>query len=425
MPSLPLAIHGGPPAVTRPLRPYSGIGDEEIDAVTEVLRNGELSGFLGAWSDRFSGGAQVRALEREWAECFRTRHAVSVNSATSALSVAIAAARVGPGDEVILAPQTMSADVACVLAYGGIPVFADLELETYNLDPDAVRANITPRTKAIVVTNWLGHAARVGELREIADRHGIVVIEDNAQSPLATENGRYAGTIGHIGVFSLNVHKHIQTGEGGVCTTDDDDLAQRMQIVRNHGENVVEPLEIDDLTNLIGFNYRMTEMTAALARVQLRHIERHVAPREALAQRLTAAIADLDGLHAPIVRPGCRHVSYLWAVRYDAGAMGVSRERFMQALAAEGMPTMPAARPLYLLPLFRRRIAIGSGGFPFTLTSRTYERGLCPVAERLERELFFFLTCAYDVDAELTEQFVAALRKVHAGRLHLADSVPA
>jgi dTDP-4-amino-4,6-dideoxygalactose transaminase len=425
MPFPRLAIDGGPAAVTQPMRPYAGHGQEEIDAVVDVLRNGELSGFLGAWSDRFWGGPQVRALEREWAERFGTRHAISVNSATSALSIALAAARVGPGDEVIVAPHTMSADASCVLAYGGIPVFADLEEETYNLDPASVLANVTPRTRAILVTNWLGHVARVAELRAIADRHGIVLIEDNAQAPLATEYDRLGGTIGHIGVFSLNVHKHIQTGEGGVCTTDDDELAQRMAIVRNHGENVVEPLGVDDLTNLIGFNYRMTEMTAALARVQLRHIDRHVAPRAERARALSAAVAGLDGLRAPRVRPGCRHVSYIWALRYDAAAVGVSRARFMAALAAEGFPTMPAARPLYLLPVFQRRIAIGSAGFPFTLTTRTYERGLCPVAERLERELIFFLTCAYDADPALTEQFGAALRKVHAARAALADSVPA
>src|SRR5262249_54308333 len=156
--------------------------------------------------------------------------------------------------------------------------------------------------KAIVAVNLFGHPAKLHELRALADKAGVALIEDNAQSPLARENGRYTGTIGHVGVFSLNYHKHIHAGEGGICTTEDDDLARRMQMIRNHGDNVVEALEIDDPTNLIGFNFRMTEMSAAVALAQLEAADEHVGRRVRLAESLTRAVAGLEGLIAPKAR---------------------------------------------------------------------------------------------------------------------------
>src|SRR5262249_8722448 len=158
-------------------------------------------------------------------------------SATSGLVAAMGAVGIEPGDEVIVPPTTMSATAVAPLAYGGKPGFADIEPETFGPDPAAVRAPITPRTKAIVSANLIGHPARLAELAAIAREHGLYLVEDNAQGPLAAEHGRYAGTVGDIGVFSLNYHKHIHTGEGGVCVTNDDELALRLQLIRNHGEN--------------------------------------------------------------------------------------------------------------------------------------------------------------------------------------------
>src|SRR5262249_19174186 len=148
-------------------------------------------------------------------------------------------------------------------------------------------------------------------------RRGIMLVEDNAQAPLAAENGRYAGTIGHIGIFSLNYHKHIHTGEGGVCVTDDDGLAYRLQLVRNHAESVVETDDVGKLTNMVGFNFRLSELSAAIGIEQLRAIETHVVRREHVGTRLSEGVAGLAGLHAPVVRAGCRHVYYVWALRVD------------------------------------------------------------------------------------------------------------
>lgn len=418
-----LAILGGEPVLSRPLPPYRSMGRAEVEAVKRVVESDCLSGFYGSWGEQFLGGPQVKEFERAWSERFGVRHTVSVNSATSGLFAAVGAVGVGPGDEVIVPPLTMSATAMAPLVYGAVPVFADVEPDTFCLDVDAVRGAITPRTRAILAVNLFGHPAPLAELRALADEHGIKLIEDNAQGPLATEHGRFAGTVGHIGVFSLNYHKHIHTGEGGMCVTDDDGLALRMQMIRNHGENVVEPLGLEDISNLVGFNYRMTELSAAVGLEQLARVDDAVGLRVRLAERLSAATEGLEGLTAPRVRPGCEHVYYLWTLRFDEERVGVSRERFSEALAAEGFPHFQGyLRPLYLLPVFQRRVAFGRGGYPFDLSEVRYEEGLCPVAERLWRsELLCFETCMYSVTDEEAGLLGAAIRKVHAGRAALAE----
>jgi perosamine synthetase len=420
-----LAILGGSPVLADPLQPYRSLGEAEKRAVCEVVDSGCLSGFYGSPGDEFFGGPKVQAFEAKWRAAFGVAHAVSVNSATSGLIAAIGAVGVSPGDEVIVPVTSMSATAVSCLFYGGIPVFADIEDGTFCIDPASVEAQITPRTRAIVATNLFGHPAQLAKLRALADRHGLFLIEDAAQSPLAFENGSRAGTVGHIGVYSLNYHKHIHTGEGGVCVTADPQLAKKLQLIRNHAENCAPWLGVQDLTNMVGMNLRMTELEAAIGIVQLDAIERHVAVREALAQGLSAAVADLDGLTAPVVRADCRHNYYCWAMRIDTAALGVSRNAFAKALEAEGFPNFVGyVAPLHRLPVFRQRRAIGRDGFPFNLTNRTYVDGMCPVAERLHAEdLILFEPCAWAVNAPTLASLGEALRKVHAnvGALRARD----
>lgn len=416
-----LAINGGTPVLNTPLAPYPSVGLDEEAAVLRVVRSGQLSGFYGSHGPQFLGGTEVRVFEQEWAERFAVPFVVSVNSATSGLFAAMGAIGVGPGDEVIVPPVTMSATAMAPLSYGAIPVFADIEDSTFCLDPVRVRERITPRTRAIIAVNLFGHPARLSELRQIADEHGLYLVEDNAQGPLASENGRFAGTIGHIGVFSLNYHKHIHTGEGGMCVTSDERLAQRLQLIRNHGENLAEPLALDDLSNLFGYNYRMTELSAAVGRSQLAAADAHVGRREAIAHHLSLAASELPGLQPPVVRPGCRHVYYVWTLRYDERAMGVPRDKFSSALTAEGFPNFVGyTRPLYHLPIFQKRIAMGKNGFPFSQSEVRYEGVLCPIAERLWRDEFIcFETCAFDLDKNAMKLLGEALIKVHKHRFDL------
>jgi perosamine synthetase len=414
-----LAILGGSPVRTGPLRPYNSIGPAEIEAVKHVAESGRLSGFYGSPGVQYLGGPVVQQFEQAWRDYFGVKHAVSVNSATSGLTAAMGAIGISPGDEVIVPPYTMSATVVAPLIYGGIPVFADIDRDTFSLDLSAVEAAITPRTKAILVVNLFGHPARLQDLRSLADRRGLMLVEDNAQGPLAMENGRFAGTIGHIGVFSLNYHKHIHTGEGGMCVTADDALARRLQMIRNHAENAVEPEA--DLTNMVGFNFRIGELSAAIGIEQLRRAKEHVGRRVYVGQRLAEGVAGLVGLHPPGTREGCRHVYYVWALRVDESMLGASRLQFSKALAAEGFPHFCGyVAPLYRLPLFQRRIAIGRDGFPFNLSDRRYLDGLCPITEALhERELIGFEPCAYDLNDADIDDLVAAIRKVHTARHEL------
>ena len=258
-----LAINGGTPVRTAPFPRYNTIGSEEKQAVMEVLEDGVLSQFLGTWHPDFYGGPRIQKLEKEWAEYFGVKHAVTVNSATSGLYAAVGAAGVGPGDEVIVSPYTMAASATAALVYGAIPVFADIDPDIYCLSPRSIRERITPSTRAIIVVDIFGHPADMDEIMAIAAEHNLAVIEDNAQGPGALYNGKYAGALAHMGVFSLNYHKTIHTGEGGVIVTDDDELAERLQLIRNHAEVVVRGKGVQNLVNMVGFNYRMTEIEAA------------------------------------------------------------------------------------------------------------------------------------------------------------------
>jgi dTDP-4-amino-4,6-dideoxygalactose transaminase len=408
-----LALQGGAPVIDGPLSPYAAMGEAEVAAVTAVVRSGVLSGFFGSPGPEFLGGPEVRAFEDAWARHAGVAHAVSVNAATSGLIAAFGAIGLSPGDEVILPPTTMSASAVAPLVWGGIPVFADIEDATFCLDPAAVEAAITPRTRAILAVNLFGHPAPLAALRALANRHGLTLVEDSAQTPAASEHGRRAGTVGHVGVYSLNWHKHIHTGEGGMVVTDDARIADRLRAIRNHAENVVGA--DGDLTNMVGFNFRLTELQAAIGRVQLGAVERHVGQRRALGTALADGLAGLPGITVPRPRAGCDHDFYVWAARFDAATVGIDRATFSRALAAEGFPhAVGYVAPLYRLPLFRRRVAIGRDGWPFSLSNRTYGDGLCPVAERLyEQEFILFEPCAWAVDAPTLDRLVTAFRKVH------------
>jgi dTDP-4-amino-4,6-dideoxygalactose transaminase len=418
-----LALLGGTATVKGPLARFNTIGAEERRRVNEVLDSGLLSGFYGSWGEEFLGGPAVRAFESAWARRVGAAHAVSVNSNTSGMVAAMGAIGISPGDEVIVPPYTMSATAMAPLFYGGIPVFADVEDTTYCLDVAKVTAAITPRTRAILVTNLFGHPGPLAELRKLADAHGLYLVEDNAQGPFATEHGRHAGTIGHIGVFSLNVHKHIQTGEGGICCTDDADLALRLQMIRNHAENIVRDTNTVRIDNMIGHNLRMAELTAAVGLAQLDKADRIIEGRVRQAEALSDGMRGLPGLKVPAVREGCQHVYYTWSAEFDVPKLGVSRKTLLAALEAEGFPLYGGyVAPLYRLPVFRERKAIGRDGFPFTLTNRSYDGALCPVTERLhDRDLFFFENCGFDPTADQIAQMCAAMEKVLGSVAELAD----
>ncbi len=413
-----LAILGGKPVRTRPFPRHVSIGEEEKSAVAEVLDSGVLSDFLGTWSPQFYGGPRVQKLEREWESYFGVRHAVAVNSATSGLCAGIGAAGVGPGDEVIVSPMTMTASASAALVYGAIPVFADIDPEIFCITASTVKRCITPHTRAIVAVDILGHPVEMDGIMALAGRHGLTVIEDAAQAPGATYRGRLAGTLGDIGVFSLNYHKTIHSGEGGIVVTDDDTLAERLQLIRNHGEMVVRDKGVTDIVNMVGYNFRMTEIEAAIGSEQLKKLNSLLAPRIEAAEYLNEHLSKIPGITGPVVRSGVKHGYYLYGLCYDETAIGIPRDRFVEALNREGIPMLKGyTEPLYYAPLYQQRIAFGRHGFPFTYEGYkgkvSYDRGICPVAERMwESELMVTNVCRAGTSQQDLMDVVLAFEKV-------------
>lgn len=412
-----LALLGGKKTISIPFRKYNPIGAEELQAAKEVIESGVLSQFLGAWHEDFYGGPKVREFERQAAEYFGVKHAVTVNSWTSGLVAAVGAIGIEPGDEVIVTPWTMSASATAILHWNAIPVFADIDPETYNLDPKSIEENITPHTKAIMVADIFGQSADMDEIMAIAKRHNLKVISDTAQAPGALYKGKYAGTLADVGGYSLNYHKHIHTGEGGICVTNDDEIAERLQLIRNHAEVVVGDKGVTDLTNMVGHNFRLGEIECAIGIEQLKKLDGFVKSRQALAEALTKGLAGLRGLSVPIVKTGRTHVYYVYPMQLDLQLLGLSRDRLCDALIAEGVAVSRKYQNIHLIPMYQKKIAYGTQGFPWTsdICHREvdYSKGICPVAEELNDSSYIgFGMCVYDLGLDDIELIVSAFKKV-------------
>ena len=420
-----LAILGGRPVRTKPFPRYNSIGAEEGSAVSRVMESGNLSQFLGTWSPDFYGGPRVRKLEQEWAEYFSVKHAISVNSGTSGLYAAMGAVGIAPGDEVIVSPYTMSASVAGVLLYGSTPVFADINPSTYCISAEAIRKAITPRTKAIVAVDIFGHPADFDEINQLAQEYNLTVIEDAAQAIGGKYKGRWTGSLAHIGVYSLNYHKTIHCGEGGIIVTNDDELANRLCLIRNHGEAVIKEKSDMNPASMIGFNFRMTEIEAAIASEQLKKLESLTLPRIEAAEFLRERWGKIPGLTPAWVQPDCRHVYYVLSVQYDEEIIGVSRERFVDAVCAEGVPlNVGYVEPLYLQPLYQRRAFHCGPNCALYTGTVSYVKGLCPIAETMHSERLFYTTSIHPglTKADI-EDVCRALEKVALEASSLARSV--
>lgn len=413
-----LALHGGPKTIKKRLKRYNPIGKEEVVAAKKVVESGVLSQFLGCWDSDFYGGPMVQKFERACEKYFKVKHAVTVNSWTSGLVAAVGAIGIEPGDEVIVSPWTMCASATAILHWNAIPVFADIEPETFCLDPKSVEANITPHTKAIMAVDIFGQSADMDALMTIASKHGLKVISDTAQAPGALYKGKYAGTIAHVGGYSLNYHKHIHTGEGGILVTNDDKIAERMQLIRNHAEAVVGDKGVTDLSNMIGHNFRLGEIESAMGIEQIKKLKKLVKGRQKAAQLLTEGLTGLPGLRPPDTRRDSTHVYYVYPLVLDIEKLGVSREKICKALAAEGVEGLAEGYTnIHLLPMYQKKIAYGSSGFPWTSNickrSVCYAKGICPVAEELHDKTFLsFAMCLHELNNKEANLIIEAFKKV-------------
>lgn len=338
---------------------FSTIGLAEKINLAHAMRR-PLSGYLGG---RVEAGYWCSKLAEEWRETFGVKYAIPCNSATSGLLAACMAAKIGPGDIVWTTPTSMSATAACAKVLGADVRFIDIEPMRYSLNMNNFKR---PFPKAIIVANIFGHPAYLRAMRAWCDAHDVVMIEDNAQSPFAKEGDDYAGTIGHIGVFSLNVHKAMNAGEGGVCVTNDGEYSLRLRCAINHGELA------NTTPQWIGLNLRMAEPIAAIACAQLAKAPRIIAGRIALAEEITDMFRGVSWIMPPQADLNCRHVYYMWVAR----VMPEKRPILVQSLRLGGIPFNEG----YCRPL-----------------NELFDSSACPVAEKMHhKEFMTFEICSYD-----------------------------
>ncbi len=313
------------------------LGAEEFEAVKRVMESGILA-----------HGPEVEAFEKEFAEYIGVKHAVAVANGTAALDIALKAIGVGPGDEVITTPFTFIATSNAVLFQGAKPVFADIDPETYNLDPDNVLEKITSKTKAIIVVHLYGHPAEMKAFKEIAEDHRLYLVEDSAQAHGAEYNGVKAGSIGDVGAFSFYPTKNMTTGEGGMITTNNDEIARKAKLLRNHGQSEKY------LHVILGYNLRMTSIAAAIGRVQLKKLEEFNEKRRRNAVELTREIKTIKGLKPPIEKPYAKHVYHQYVV-WVGEEYPLTRDELRKHLLEKGIGTaVHYPRPIFQQPLYKK-----------------------------------------------------------------------
>jgi len=415
-----LALFGGSKVINYKFKTFNTINKREISAVNKVLKSGVLSGFLGTRSKASLGGPNVQRFEQKVKFFFKVKYAISVNSWTSGLICAVGSLNIEPGDEIILPTWTMSACSSAILAWNAIPVFADIEDKTFCISVESIEKNISKKTKAIIAVDIFGQSANMKKIMLLAKKYNIKVISDSAQSPGAFYNGRYAGTLADIGGFSLNYHKHIHCGEGGVLVTNNKILAERMRLIRNHAESVINPKSNRiQLSNMIGYNFRLGEIESVIAIEQLKKLNKIIKKKIYIANIITKGIKNLEGLEVPKIRKGCNHVYYVYPIIIDTDKIGIDKFIIHKALEAEGLDSVSVYyQNLHLLPLFQKKIAYGKNGFPWRFGSIknnvNYKKGICPIAEKLQDKTFLGLNsiCRYDLSKKDALNIVKIFKKV-------------
>jgi len=360
-----LAIHGGSP-VRKTLLPYGrqSISEEDIRAVVDTLR-----------SDWLTTGPKVGEFEEAVAAWAGAKHAVSFSSGTAALHAAAFAAGLAPGDEAITTPLTFAATANCVLYQGATPVFADVCEDTLNIDPNEIAKKVTSRTKAVLPVDYAGHPADLDGVVEVAERHGLTVIEDACHALGAEYKGRKVGSLARMTVFSFHPVKHLTTGEGGLVTTERADLADTLRKFRNHGiDTEARQRQANGQWHydmvLLGFNYRLTDIACALGLEQLKRLEANLARRREIAARYMAAFDGVPGVRVPAVRKEANPAWHLFTIRVSG--RGMDRGEVFRALRAENIGVNVHYVPVHRHRYYRDRFGYGGGEFP--VAERAYDQ---------------------------------------------------
>jgi len=362
-----LAMLGGTP-VRNTLLPYGrqSIDEADIQAVVDVLRSNWLT-----------TGPKVGEFEEAFAAYVVAKFAISFSSGTAALHAAAFAAGLSEGDEAITTPMTFAATANCVLYQGAQPVFADVCPDTLNLDPEQVAAKIRQKTKAVLPVDYAGHPADLGSFLNLAEKHGLTLIEDACHALGAEYKNRMAGSVAHMTVFSFHPVKHLTTGEGGMVTTNRADFAEKLQRFRNHG--ISSDARQRQKTGrwhyemvLLGYNYRLSDISCALGLSQLQKLKDNLTRRREIAARYAAAFRDIPGVILPAVRSDVLPAWHLYPLRLDLARLSVGREKIFQALRAENIGVNVHYIPVHLHPYYRERFGYAGGEFP--VAEDAYER---------------------------------------------------
>ncbi|HSW44573.1 MAG TPA: DegT/DnrJ/EryC1/StrS family aminotransferase [Phycisphaerae bacterium] len=407
-----LAINGGRPIRTAAFPAWPIFGEEEEAALLRALRSGK-------WGRQ--DGKEVATFERRFAEYHNVPYAVAVVNGTVSLRIALLAAGIKAGDEVIVPPYTFLATASCVVEANATPVFVDLEPDTYNIDPEAIERAITPRTRAIIPVHLAGLPADMDAIMEIARRNNLVVIEDAAHAHGAEYKGRRAGSLGHMASFSFQSSKNLCSGEGGIILTNDEEFHARCRSVHNCGRI---PGGAWYEHHVICGNYRPSEFQGALLNAQLDRFDEQARHREEMGLYLRRRLAKVPGIRPQNRdRYPVRHGYHLFVFRYDASVFGVPRSVFIKALAAEGIPAAEG----YVIPLHRQRLFLDKAFGPYTACFDTrpeldFSKITLPVCERASGGEGAWLYQSLLLGSKSDMDDIAnAFEKIHEHRAELAS----
>lgn len=389
-----LAILGGKPVRNNKI--FYGrqwVDEADIEAVAQVLR-----------SPYITCGPKVEEAEQRLAEYTGAAHAVLCSSGTAALHCACLAAGIGPGDEVITTPMTFAASANCAVYCGATPIFADIDPETYNIDPESIRAHITPRTKAVVAVDYTGQAVKIKEIRAICDEFGLIFIEDAAHAIGTRYCGQPVGSLADMTCFSFHPVKTVTCGEGGAITTNNEEFYRKLVLAHTHGithdEALMEDAPHEGLWYYeqisLGFNYRMTDFQAALLLSQLEKLERFKKRRQEIVQKYNEAFRDVPGIIVQKEIPESDTCRHLYVIRLDFERLGCTRRQFFDAMSAENVQCQIHYIPVYWFPFYRHR---------------GYEKGLCPRAEDVYKGILSIPLYPMLTDAD-TDDVIHAVKKI-------------
>jgi len=410
-----LAINGGPKVRTDPFPPWPHFFDDEIAEVEKVLREGRVN----YWT-----GTRGREFQESFARFCGARHGIAVMNGTAALHVALAAAQIGPGDEVIVPPRTFIATAFSVLHQNAVPVFADIDPRTQNIDVHSIRERITERSRAIICVHLAGLPCDMDPIMELAAEFDLKVIEDAAQAHGAKYKGKRTGTLGHIAAFSFCNDKIITTGgEGGMVVTDSDEMAEIARSFKDHGYEERERrnlLELEALYTYIhhrmGYNYRMTEMQAAIGLKALEKLEWNLSRRRENARYLSDHLSQHDTLTPPFESDDFEHAYYKYYMRLNLKRLKTDRDTFVKAVRAEGVPIgLGTSSEGYREQAFQELVGYGRTGCPFRCPwykgRADYTAVELPNAKRLGGEVFV-LQVHPTIERRDLDDVIAAIEKV-------------